>query len=120
MAKILKKILIVDDDKLVRKMLVSALESWGYKQIYEAGDGLEAIEMVKKYHPDVIITDLTMPRMRGEELIRFVRINIKKDIKIIAMSGEEELEPVAFAAGCDDFLIKPFQLSTLEKKVSRF
>ncbi len=114
----MKKVLVVDDETLMRETVVILLKKWGY-QVFEAEDGMEGLEASEKHNPDLIITDLIMPKMRGEEVIRFVKTNPKmQDIKIIAISGVHELEPVARAAGCDDFVRKPFDNFLLKKKVA--
>ena len=115
----MKKVLVVDDEASVRQVVVIALKKWGY-QVFEAEDGVDGIKMIERCKPDIVITDLTMPGMRGEEVINFVKTKPKmQDIKIIAFSGEYELETVARAAGCDDFIQKPFDIFLLKEKVAR-
>lgn len=108
-----KKILVIDDEENIRNILKIFLEKDKNYKVLEAKDGKEGLEMFKKSKPDVIITDLNMPFMRGEEVVR--EIKKTSNPKIICTSAEIYLEPVAKAAGCDIFLEKPFDLFELKK-----
>ena len=66
-------ILIVDDDFLTREMIKGLLELIGYEVIGEAMDGLQAIEMAQRLRPDVVLMDMDMPRMNGEQATRKIR-----------------------------------------------
>lgn len=113
-------VLVIDDNDSVRMMTVTALEWLGFKKILEASDGLSGVKMIRFHNPDLVITDLDMPGMRGEEVIELVAREHKPafpGIKIIAMSGNglEETKLNVRAAGADAFLEKPFGLKDLEK-----
>ncbi|MBP3312495.1 MAG: response regulator, partial [Butyricicoccus sp.] len=66
------QVLLVDDDLIVRMFLkdVLAWEKFGFEVMGDARDGEEALELAQKYQPDLILTDISMPRMNGVELIR--------------------------------------------------
>ncbi len=118
----MKKILIVDDEKSIREIVSIALKERGFNnEIICAQNGVEGLELTKKHHPSVIITDLKMPGMLGEEMIRMIKRDpeITPKPKIIAISGERFREEVARAAGCEVFLTKPFSLFILIKEVER-
>ena len=86
----MKKILIVDDNRLERRLLVYVLaESFG-NQVYiaQAKDGNEALEMLSNTIFDLVITDLVMPKIEGIELIRKIKVQFHEIIKIIAISGK--------------------------------
>ncbi|MCK5575292.1 MAG: response regulator [Sphingomonadales bacterium] len=116
------KILLVDDDDLVRGVLSAMLEAGGY-DVETASDGLEGLEMVEKVIPDLVITDVIMPFKEGIESI----IEIKKlfpDMKIIAISGGDRFGKTSYLdiarkLGAAASLVKPFTrdvlLSTVEE-----
>ena len=84
------KVLVIDDDDLVRDTLQAILENGGF-EVELANGGLELERRLETFVPDVLITDIFMPRMDGIEVIREVRKKFP-DIKIIAMSGTGHVE----------------------------
>jgi CheY-like chemotaxis protein len=78
-------VLVVEDDLALRKLMRSVLEKSGY-QVTEAGDGEEGVEQCHRSRPDVVITDILMPRKDGLELIRELKREYP-DVKIIAITG---------------------------------
>ena len=113
----MKKVLIIDDEESIRNILKLFLEKEKNLKIIEARDGKEGIKMFQKHKPKVIITDLNLPFLRGEEMVR----EIKKMANpfIICMSAEIYLKDVAKAAGCDVFLEKPFDLFEIKKIIDK-
>lgn len=85
------KILIIDDEEPIRKMLRILLEKNGY-EVMDANNGNQGIELFKEHGPDIIITDLIMPEKEGLETIREIK-KINPDMKIIAMSGGGVVDP---------------------------
>ena len=81
----MEKILIIDDEPSIRKMLKTLFEKNGY-EVMEAQDGTQGIKLFQTHRPDLIITDLIMPGKEGLETIREIK-KINQDAKIIAMSG---------------------------------
>jgi len=112
------KILVIDDEDEMRKITVKFLEKNGNYEIFQAANGREGIKMFESHHPDIVITDLNMPGIRGEEVVRHIRNKTTKT-KVIAVSGEPYLETVVKAAGCDVFLKKPFHLLKLQEAVEK-
>ena len=116
------KILIVDDEKLIRKALAEIIELEGHQAEY-AQNGREALQMFKKYLPDIVVTDLIMPDTEGLELIREIR-KISDDVKIIAISGGSRyLEPnnhlkAAELFGADISFTKPINLNEFKTAVN--
>ncbi len=116
-----KSILIVDDDESTRVYLSIALESV-VKHVYEAVNGLEAIEMVKNNRDiAVVLLDMKMPEMDGYAASRKIK-SIHPEVIIIAqtafaLEGDREL---ALNAGCDDYLSKPVRLEDLQKSIQKF
>jgi CheY-like chemotaxis protein len=118
-----KKILVVDDSESFRFVLVDYLKGTvcketGNCEILEASDGREGLAIFRKENPQLVITDLGLPRIRGEEVIRAIKKD-KPETKIIAMSGKHDLQSVAKAAGCDEFFGKPFDLPQFKKAVEK-
>jgi len=115
-----KKILIIEDDELMLKILKFILNKEGY-QLSVIKDGLSAVEQIHSINPDMVITDLLLPYKSGLEVIRFVKENFEK-IPIIVLSalGEEEHSvSEVFKLGADDFIAKPFNPNELVLRVKR-
>jgi len=82
----MKKVLIVDDSKVSRKVNIKALIEIGYETIGEAVDGLEGIEMLNTFKPDLIISDIEMPNLDGISMLKKIREN-GDDIPVIMVSS---------------------------------
>jgi two-component system chemotaxis response regulator CheY len=83
-------VLVVDDNAFMRKLVRSMLASIGVKTVFEAGDGIDALEMIRTAAPDVVILDWEMPLLNGPELVRIVRspaVFPMPDIPIIMLTG---------------------------------
>ncbi len=109
------KILVVDDDLGTRLSISDYLELSGYAVII-ADDGQEALEMVEKYHPDLIVTDIVMPRMNGYELVRQVRQQPAfRLLPVILLTARIQTQEriLGYQSGCDLYLPKPFELEEL-------
>lgn len=88
------KILLVEDDELVRDMLVQVLKKASH-EVISAADGEEAAKFLKNLNPDVMITDIIMPKKSGITLISEVK-NRRPDMEIIAISGGGRLDPIGY------------------------
>ncbi|NMG11462.1 response regulator transcription factor [Brasilonema sp. UFV-L1] len=108
-------ILIVDDDLGTRLSISDYLELSGYS-VMTADDGQEALAMVEEYHPDLIVTDIIMPRMNGYDLVRRVRqqpgFRLLPVILLTARTKTQE-RILGYQSGCDLYLPKPFELEEL-------
>lgn len=103
------KVLIVDDEPLVRLSLKRALEKHGH-EVAEADDGQHGFEMWQKFKPELTFLDVLMPRMTGPDLLKALRSSEKINGKVILMSafsGEYDLDK-AKSLGADLFIPKPF------------
>jgi DNA-binding response OmpR family regulator len=113
-----KKLLVVEDDDNLRRLITQAL---GKKyRLFEAADGNQAIEDVKKVHPDLILLDLMLPGKDGIEVCRRIRGHPDtKNIKIIMLTAQKNslVKSAGLAAGADLFINKPFNMADLAKKV---
>src|SRR4051812_36842874 len=86
-------VLVVDDNAYMRQIVRSLLINIGVKNIHEASDGIEALEVIRAVGPDIIILDWEMPLLNGPELVRIVRspgVFPTPDIPIIMLSGHGE------------------------------
>src|ERR1700685_886990 len=86
-------ILVVDDNQYMRKMIRNLLVNCGIKDIYEANDGIAALDAIRSIAPDVVILDWEMPLLSGAELVRIVRspgVFPMPDVPIIMLSGHGE------------------------------
>lgn len=107
------KILIVDDSRFSRKLIVSALQSTDH-EIIQAEDGVLGLAMIEQHHPDCVVSDLLMPNMDGVDLLRKVR-SVGSDLPIIIVSADiqQSSRQKCEELGVSGFLSKPFDRETL-------
>ena len=111
------KILIVDDESRMRKLIRDFLEREGY-QILEASDGIEAMDMFyANKNIDLIILDVMMPRMDGWQVCKEVREHSKVPIMMLTARAEEQNELKGFELGVDEYVAKPFSPKILVARV---
>ena len=111
------KILIVDDESRMRKLVRDFLERAGY-YVLEAGDGLEAMEIFYENKGiDLLILDIMMPKMDGWQVCREVRQNSKVPIIMLTARGDERDELQGFELGVDEYISKPFSPKILVARV---
>ena len=111
-----RRILVVDDEPQITRVLRTSLSSQGY-DIRVANDGETALEIMKDWTPDLVITDLSMPNMDGLELCRRLRVGTKIPIVVLSVRGEERTKVQALDAGADDYVTKPFGIEELLARV---
>lgn len=112
----MKRILAVDDDRQITRMLRAALQSSGYSVVV-AGNGFEAFSRFEAERPDLIITDLVMPEMNGLELTRAVRRAASTPIIVLSVRDTDAMKVTALDEGADDYLTKPFSMPELLARV---
>jgi two-component system chemotaxis response regulator CheY len=105
-------VLVVDDNQYMRKTVRNLLVNCGVKDIYEAGDGITALDTLRTVGADVVILDWEMPLLNGAEFVRIVRspgVFPMPDVAIIMLSGHGERWRVLEAAriGVNEYLVKP-------------
>jgi type IV pilus assembly protein PilB len=114
-----KRVLVVDDDRMIRMLVRMLLQREGY-DVLEAQNGREGIEMTLQHRPDLLITDLVMPEVDGYETLTALRSEgscaLMPVIVLTAESGPE-VERTVLSLGADDYLIKPFDADVLLKRV---
>jgi len=111
-----RRILVVDDESQITRVLRTSLSSHGY-DIRVANDGETALEIMKNWVPDLVITDLSMPNMDGLELCRRLRQSSQVPIIVLSVKGEERTKVQALDAGADDYVTKPFGIEELLARV---
>jgi two-component system KDP operon response regulator KdpE len=111
-----RRILVVDDEPQITRVLRTTLSAQGY-DLRAANDGETALEIMKDWTPDLVITDLVMPQMDGLELCRRVRSKSEMPIIVLSVRGEERTKVQALDAGADDYVTKPFGMSELLARV---
>jgi len=114
-----KKILIVDDDPVNLEFFQLMLSKLGF-EVQEANDGLDALEKLKKFRPDLILLDNIMPRMSGWELTKTLKQDQKfMDIPIIMFSALDDVKDklAGFELGVDDYITKPFNFSEVLARI---
>ena len=110
------KILVVDDEAQIVRVLRRSLTSHAY-DVRTAADGQAALELFHDWHPDLVITDLSMPEMTGLDLCRAIRKTSEVPIIVLSVKGEEHTKVEALDAGADDYITKPFGINELLARV---
>ena len=103
-----REILVVDDEKDLRTMIRSIFESAGYTQVTTVASGEDALALMAKKIPGIIILDVMMPDMDGFELLQEIRAVSKVPVLMLTAKGEAEDRFAGFELGADDYLVKPF------------
>ncbi|HWN07926.1 MAG TPA: response regulator transcription factor [Pyrinomonadaceae bacterium] len=110
------RILVVDDEPQLTRVLRTGLSSHGY-EVRVAADGVSALETFGDWHPDLVVTDLAMPQMDGLELCRSLRAISSVPILVLSARGEEKTKVEALDLGADDYVTKPFGIEELLARV---
>ncbi len=111
-----QRILIVDDERQITRVLSRGLATKGY-EVHVAADGEAALQTFSDWHPDLIVTDLSMPNMNGLELCRRLRGFSDVPIIVLSVKGEERAKVEALDAGADDYVTKPFGIDELLARI---
>jgi two-component system KDP operon response regulator KdpE len=110
------RILVVDDDKQIRRMLDVALRGYGYR-IAEACSGREGLSQTAVFRPDLVILDLGLPDMDGVEVILSLREWTQVPIVILSVREQEDEKIKGLESGADDYLTKPFGIRELVARI---
>jgi two-component system KDP operon response regulator KdpE len=110
------KVLVVDDEPQITRVLRTVLSSQGY-QVRTAGEGESALSSFNEWRPELVITDLFMPHMDGIELCRRIRSVSNVPIIVLSVKGEEKSKVEALDSGADDYVTKPFGIDELMARV---
>jgi two-component system KDP operon response regulator KdpE len=110
------RILVVDDELQITRVLRRALASQGY-EVQTAAEGEEALGVFREWNPDLVVTDLSMPGMGGLELCRRIRKTSTVPIIILSVKGEERIKVESLNTGADDYVTKPFGMEELFARI---
>lgn len=110
------RILIVDDEAQIARVLRTSLQSNGH-EVTVAHDGLDGLEQFRKVQPDLVITDLAMPGMDGIELTREIRQRSQVPIIVLSVRNNDASKVAALDEGADDYITKPFSIQELLARV---
>ena len=110
------RILIVDDEPQIARVLRTALQSNGH-EVTVARDGADALEAFLKTRPELVITDLAMPGMDGIELTREIRERSQVPIIVLSVRNSDSTKVAALDEGADDYVTKPFSIQELMARV---
>ena len=114
------KVLLVDDEDMLRKVMKDLLEREGYN-VVEARDGVEALDQIDRHGPDIVVLDLNLPGLDGYGVLSHLRSRpATADIPVVVLTarGDEENEVRVFEHGADDFLSKPFRARALSARLA--
>jgi two-component system KDP operon response regulator KdpE len=109
-------ILIIDSERQIRQTLRSVLRREGYVP-FDTANGAAAIDLLRKQAPDLILFDINMPRGRGQRLCRAIRLYFDGPLIVISALDTERDKVLAFDAGADDYLVKPFGMQELLARI---
>jgi DNA-binding response OmpR family regulator len=113
------KVLLVDDEDQLRRVMKDLLERDGY-EVTEAADGVEALDQVDRHAPDIVVLDLNLPGLDGYGVLSHLRSRpATQDIPVVVLTalGDEDSEVRVFELGADDFLSKPFRARALSARL---
>lgn len=113
-----KTVLVVEDDPKIRQLVKIYLTQEGY-EVSEAANGLEAKEKIEHLDPCILILDLMLPEISGEDILRWVRRELKSMMPIIILSAKvsEKNRIHGFKLGADDYVVKPFSPAELMVRI---
>ncbi|MFD3157532.1 response regulator [Haloimpatiens sp. FM7330] len=114
------KVLIVDDAAFMRMMIKDILEKNGFEVVGEANNGIQAVELYKKFEPDIVTMDITMPDMDGIEAVKAIKqINASAKVIMCSAMGQQTMVMDAIKAGARDFIVKPFQADRVLEAIKK-
>jgi two-component system KDP operon response regulator KdpE len=111
-----ERILVVDDEIQITRVLRASLSAQGY-DVRAANDPEEALRLFEEWNPDLVISDLAMPGMSGVELCRAIRRKATTPILMLSVRDQERVKVEALDAGADDYVTKPFSFQELLARV---
>jgi len=114
------RILLAEDDEVLLKIMEHRLRRSGNHQVLTALNGKDARQLAEQHLPDVVITDMLMPRYSGAELINYLREDLRLSTYVIAISaiGTDVFSQEALDLGADRFVAKPFDLDSFIASVN--
>ena len=110
------KILIVEDEVLIREGMSDYLMECGY-EVFEAGDGQEALDLFHREAPDLVLLDIQLPILNGLEVLKTIRKTSSVPVLMLTAFHDEDYKLTAFGEMADGYLEKPFSLSLLKVRI---
>jgi two-component system chemotaxis response regulator CheY len=114
------RVLVVDDSRAIRRIIGDIMRQIGF-EVSEAGNGIEALQRLEEIGtPDLVLIDWNMPEMNGLDLIKAIRANPNfSDLPLMMVTTETEMErmALAFMAGVNEYVMKPFDKATIVDKL---
>jgi two-component system KDP operon response regulator KdpE len=110
------RILVIDDEPQIRRIMRETLSSAGY-EVDDAKDGIQGLEKVREYRPDLVLLDINMPEMGGLEVCKAIRKDSSAAIIMLTVRKAEAEKVAALDAGADDFVTKPFSTPELLARI---
>ncbi|GAC1345892.1 MAG: response regulator [Acetobacteraceae bacterium] len=114
------KTLVVDDQQTMRMLVRTGLQQLGFRELQDATDGENALQVAAQMPPDLVISDLNMPKLDGLGLLRAIRAyppTSKAAFIMLTGQGDKEVVQKAIQYGVNNFLVKPFTIQTLRGKI---
>lgn len=113
-----EKILVVDDALFMRKTIRRILLESGYRDVWEAKDGEEALTLFRERKPDLVILDITMPGKSGIDVLEEILAqDPKAQVVMCSAVGQEMMIQKALMMGAKDFIVKPFKTGEFQKVI---
>ena len=112
-----ERVLIADDEVLIRTNLQEMLEAAGYQVVCSCGDGFAAIEGCQKHQPDIVLLDVMLPGLDGWQVCREIRATSGKPIIMITAKGEVFDKVLGLELGADDYIVKPFDAKEVTARI---
>lgn len=110
------EILIVDDEANIQNLVGAYLEAEGYT-IHYADDGVQALALFRRHHPDLVVLDVMLPKMDGLEVLQHIRRESEAYVLMLTAKSEETDRVIGLSVGADDYLTKPFSPRELVARV---
>lgn len=110
------RVLVVDDETQITRVLRTTLSAQGY-DVRVANDGEMALEIMKDWAPNLVITDLAMPNLDGVGLCKRIRQTSQVPVIVLSVRGQDRVKVEALDAGADDYITKPFSVNELLARV---
>ena len=112
------KILVVDDEVEILKLIKKALKKEGFENIYIADNGTNGLEIFKNENPDLAILDIMLPDIEGYDVCKKIRQTSDIPVLFLSAKGEELDKLVGLSIGADDYITKPFSIKELLARIS--
>jgi two-component system chemotaxis response regulator CheY len=112
------RVLIIDDNEMMRDLLRLTLRTDGYDVVGAAADGATGLEMVAKFKPHLVCLDIDMPKISGINVLKMIKSKLP-ETAVLMISGKNETDVVkqALAEGASGFILKPFKIGPLLEKL---